>query len=150
MRTHIQSTISSRRSASSTAYAFSKSFRLEEEKAAYKAQIEQMVRYQFRVCVSKFAAAMSGPVYRRMVGFDEARRWVSDTVREAEHALFVDSMKAAEDTADVEESFYEMLLPPSKLSVVKDRIALVLCRLIPFVVMFSIMMAVLALCGLLK
>jgi hypothetical protein len=131
-------------------YVFSKSFRLKEEKAAYKAQIEQMVRYQFRVRILKIAESMSGEVYRRMVGFDEARRWVSDTVREAEQAFFIDLLKVADEAAKVEESFYEMLQPQSKPSVFKDRMALVLCALVGFVFMFSIVATIEALAGLFK
>jgi hypothetical protein len=131
-------------------YLFSKSFRLEEEKAAYKAQIEQLVRYELRVRVSFFAQAMSGPIYRRMVTTDAARRWVSETVLQAELAFLSQSLNAEEEEADAVDSFYEMLKPAKEASWIKDRIALISCGLLVFVGLLALQLAFMALTGILR
>ncbi len=64
-------------------YRFSKRFRLNEEKHAYKAQIGQLAHYGIPISIRWIATAMSSPVYRRMISFDDALAWARDTVFKA-------------------------------------------------------------------
>lgn len=123
-------------------YILSRKFRLDEEKIAYREQIRLLVRYNFRVRVTRMAEAMAGPAYRRMIEYDEARNWVSDMVHEAEIEFLHDLMEAAEPVDDITEPIYANLEASSAMDYVKDRMALVLFAFIGFLIMFLPMFAV--------
>jgi hypothetical protein len=79
-------------------YRFSRSFRLNEEKLAYHAQLAQLAEYRIPVNFTWFAGALSGRVYGHMVEFDEAYRWVRKVItNEADITFMFDSIAVDEE-----------------------------------------------------
>jgi len=79
-------------------YRFSKSFRLNEEKLAYHAEIAQLVHYRIPINFTWVAGALSGRLYGQMIEFDEAYRWVRKVVmNEADITVMFDSIALDEE-----------------------------------------------------
>jgi hypothetical protein len=129
-------------------YHLSRSFRLNEEKLAYEAQIVQLVNYRLPVLFTWFAQMLSGPVYRHMISFDEALRWVKSVVaREADLEFMFESLgedelvrrKRQRASAD---NTIALDAPPDRIAKLKDRIALVATALLMFAIVQAIEFAI--------
>lgn len=79
-------------------YRWSRTFRLNEEKLAYHAQLAQLARYGIPINFTWFAAILSGRAYGHMIEFDEAYRWVRHVVTtEGDITVMFDSMAVDQD-----------------------------------------------------
>jgi hypothetical protein len=133
-------------------YIYSKSFRLREEQIAYAAEIRQLVYYQLRIRRVHLAMAMSGSGYRvlfrNMVGYEEALRWVQETVRTAEVEFFAECMAGEDGSAERGEVIVTSDTNTRKIEATKprsvflDRIALVCTALVCFVVVELLVMGI--------
>ena len=57
-------------------YKWSKSFRLNEEKIAHKAEFKMLMKYQFKIKPDVYAQEMSGKAYGNMISYEDALYWI--------------------------------------------------------------------------